>query len=60
MYFGDLALNFSFIKKQKENFCDYYRKILVHGFLHLIGYDHDNQKNFIKMEKVQNKILKLL
>ena len=60
IYFGDLALSFSFIKKQKENFSDYYKKILVHGFLHLIGYDHDNQKNFIKMEKAQNKILKLL
>ena len=60
IYFGDLALSFSFIKKQKENFSDYYRNILVHGFLHLIGYDHDNQKNFIKMEKAQNKILKLL
>jgi rRNA maturation RNase YbeY len=33
--------------------------MLVHGFLHLIGYDHDNEKNFLKMEKIQNKILKL-
>jgi len=59
IYLGDLALSFNYIKKQEIEFEEYLKKILVHGFLHLIGYDHDNEKNFLKMEKIQNKILQL-
>ena len=59
IYLGDLALSFNYIKKQGIEFEEYLKKMLVHGFLHLIGYDHDNEKNFLKMEKTQNKILKL-
>ena len=59
IYLGDLALSFNYIKKQGIEFEEYLKKMLVHGFLHLIGYDHDNEKNFLKMEKIKNKILKL-
>ena len=59
IYLGDLALSFNYIKKQGVEFEEYLKKMLVHGFLHLIGYDHDSEKNFLKMEKMQNKILKL-
>ena len=59
IYLGDLALSFNYIKKQGIEFEEYLKKMLVHGFLHLIGYDHDNEKNFLKMKKIQNKILKL-
>jgi probable rRNA maturation factor len=60
IYLGDLALSFNYIKKQKIEFEEYLKKMLIHGFLHLIGYDHNNEKNYLKMEKVQNKILKLV
>jgi len=60
IYLGDLALSFNYIKKQKIEFEEYLKKTLIHGFLHLIGYDHNNNKNYLKMEKVQNKILKLV
>jgi len=60
IYLGDLALSFGYIQKQKTNFEDYYKKILVHGFLHLIGYDHDNKKNYLLMEKAHKKILNTL
>lgn len=60
IYLGDLALSYSYIKKQKVDFMMYFQKVLVHGYLHLLGYDHDNTKNFLKMEKVQDKILKTL
>ena len=60
IYLGDLALSFNYIKKQKIEFEEYLKKMLIHGFLHLIGYDHNNVKNYLKMEKVQNKILKLV
>lgn len=60
IYLGDLALSFNYIKKQKIEFEEYLKKMLIHGFLHLIGYDHNNEKNYLKMENVQNKILKLV
>jgi len=60
IYLGDLALSFNYIKKQKIEFEEYLKKTLIHGFLHLIGYDHNNEKNCLKMEMVQNKILKLV
>ena len=59
IYLGDLALSFNYIKKQGIEFEGYLKRILIHGFLHLIGFDHNNKKNFLKMEKTQNKILKL-
>ena len=60
IYLGDLALSYSYIKNQNVEFKNYFSKILVHGFLHLIGHDHDRDKSFVKMERSQNKILNLL
>jgi len=31
-------------------------KIFIHGFLHLLGYDHVKMKNFKKMIKEEEKI----
>ncbi|MAW01540.1 MAG: rRNA maturation RNase YbeY [Candidatus Pelagibacter sp.] len=59
IYLGDLAISYNYIKKQEENFEVYLKKIMIHGFLHLIGYDHDNKKNYLKMEEKQKKILTL-
>ena len=33
-------------------------KIFIHGFLHLIGFDHLRDKDFKKMTKEEEKILK--
>ena len=49
IYLGDLALSFNYIKKQKIEFEEYLKKTLIHGFLHLIGYDHNNNKNYLKV-----------
>ena len=35
-------------------------KVWVHGFLHLIGYDHVKNKDYIKMNKVEKRILNLI
>ena len=58
IYLGDLAISYNYIKKQNKKFETVFQKILIHGYLHLIGYDHNSTKNFNKMEKMQNKILK--
>ncbi|MCL4437697.1 rRNA maturation RNase YbeY [Patescibacteria group bacterium] len=31
-------------------------KFLIHGILHLLGYDHHQKNDIIKMEKLENKI----
>ncbi len=60
IYIGDIALSYNYIKKQKMNFEDYYKKILIHGFLHLVGYDHILNKDFYRMQKEEIRILKLV
>ena len=59
IYLGDIVLSFDYINKQNIKFDYYFKKVLVHGFLHLIGYNHNNYKNFIRMEKAQIKIMNL-
>ena len=35
-------------------------KIFIHGFLHLLGYDHIKNKDYKKMLKEEQKFLNLL
>tara|TARA_B100000963_G_scaffold209854_1_gene182786 strand:- start:9429 stop:9881 length:453 start_codon:yes stop_codon:yes gene_type:complete len=60
IYLGDVALSFNYINKQNKSFDVYLKKILVHGFLHLIGHDHKNNKSYVKMEKAQTRIIGLI
>ncbi|RZO88753.1 MAG: rRNA maturation RNase YbeY [alpha proteobacterium HIMB114] len=60
IYLGDIALSFDYIAKQNQNFNDYLKKILIHGFLHLIGHNHESNKSFLRMERAQSKIINLL
>ncbi len=34
------------------------QKLLVHGLLHLVGYDHEKTKEAATMERLENKIIK--
>ena len=36
---------------------DHYRHLLVHGFLHLIGYDHETDAEAERMEALETEIL---
>jgi probable rRNA maturation factor len=62
VYLGDLALSYQYIeditKKQKTNFDYYFKKMLVHGVLHLIGYEHNSFKNYKKMSLLEKKIIR--
>ena len=62
VYLGDVALSYQYIeaitKKQKKNFDDYFKKMLVHGLLHLIGYEHNSFKNYKKMSLLEKKIIR--
>ncbi|MGI9083433.1 MAG: rRNA maturation RNase YbeY [Candidatus Fonsibacter lacus] len=62
VYLGDIALSYQYIesitKKQNTNFDDYFKKMLVHGILHLIGYEHDSFKKYKKMNLLEQKIIR--
>ena len=44
------------IKKFKKEF-DY---LWIHGFVHLFGYDHKKEKDFLKMNQIEKKYFNLL
>lgn len=62
IYLGDIALSYEYIvaiiKKQNISFDDYFKKILVHGVLHLIGYEHNSFKKYKKMHLLEQKIIR--
>ena len=61
-YIGDLAISYEIINKRskKTNFNFEFDKIWIHGYLHLIGYDHKKNSEFKKIISVEKKILKCL
>ena len=60
-YIGDIAISFEIINKRSErtNFFLELDKMWIHGYFHLIGYDHKKIKDFKKMSKKENLVLKL-
>ena len=57
IYIGDIAIGFEFVDKKSEisKFQFEFDKLWIHGYLHLIGYDHKNikdRKRMIKKEKL--------
>ena len=60
IYLGDLAFSYDYIKKQKTNFVEYVNKIFIHGCLHLVGYEHDNLKNYKEMHSLERKLLAIV
>ncbi len=61
-YLGDIALSYEIINKrsQKTNFNFELDRMWVHGYLHLIGYDHKRRVDFKKMVTAETEILKKL
>ena len=58
-YLGDIAISYEIVNKRskKTNFNYEFDKMWVHGYLHLIGYDHKKIREFEKMRKLEKKIL---
>ena len=63
-YLGDIVISYEFMEKPKVlNSLEFkYKviKIFIHGFLHLLGYDHIKHKDFKKMALEEEKIYKLV
>jgi probable rRNA maturation factor len=62
MALGDLVLAYETIIREAEaqgkKVKDHVRHLLVHGTLHLLGYDHIHKEEAEKMERLEIKILK--
>ena len=62
IYIGDIATSFEIIKgrSKKSSFDIEFDKVWIHGLLHLIGYDHIKNKDYLKMNKIEKKILNFI
>ena len=58
-YIGDIAISYEIINKRskKTNFLEEFDKMWIHGYLHLVGYDHKSIKDFKQMHKKEILIL---
>ena len=60
LYLGDIIISYEFInipiKKKNLEFKDKLVKTFIHGFLHLLNYDHIKLKDYKKMIKEELKI----
>ena len=59
IYIGDLAASYEIIesRSKRKNFYDEFDKVWVHGFLHLLGYNHEKNQDYYKMNKIEKRIL---
>jgi probable rRNA maturation factor len=59
-YIGDIIISYNFIDKPKsQKFITFKEKLIktfIHGFLHLLGFDHIKNKDFKIMLKEEEKI----
>jgi probable rRNA maturation factor len=58
---GDIALAYETLAREAEDLgvplADHYRHLVAHGFLHLIGYDHQTDAEAERMEALETRIL---
>tara|TARA_B100001057_G_scaffold238807_1_gene239055 strand:- start:2573 stop:3046 length:474 start_codon:yes stop_codon:yes gene_type:complete len=63
-YLGDIIISYQHMNNPKSiNMLDFKKKVIkifIHGFLHLTGYDHIKEKDFIKMRDEEQRIFKLI
>ncbi len=61
-YLGDIIISFNYMNKPKNlnniEFKTKTIKIFIHGFLHLLGHDHQKNKEYKKMLKEEKEIFK--
>jgi probable rRNA maturation factor len=61
LHLGDIALAYETLAREADDLglplADHYRHLLAHGFLHLIGYDHQTDAQAARMEALETRIL---
>jgi probable rRNA maturation factor len=58
---GDVVLAFETLAREAADqgtpLADHYRHLVAHGFLHLIGFDHDSEADAERMEAIETRVL---
>jgi probable rRNA maturation factor len=58
---GDITLARETLEREAadlgKSFADHYTHLVVHGFLHILGYDHMNDEEALQMESLETQIL---
>ena len=61
-YLGDIIISYNYLNKPKfqdlESFKQKVIKIFIHGFLHLLGFNHIKNKDYYKMLKEEDLLFK--
>lgn len=61
---GDIVLAIETIKKEAElenrPFKHHFSHLIIHGFFHLFGYDHENDEDAVVMETLESQALAIL
>ena len=59
IYLGDIAISYEIVNKRSKdsNFFLEFDKMWIHGYLHLLGYDHKSKKDFNKMKKIEDLVI---
>ena len=61
-YLGDIIISYNYLDKPKSQDLKIFKekviKIFIHGFLHLVGFDHNKNKDYYKMVKEENFMFK--
>tara|TARA_B100000700_G_C14793460_1_gene737030 strand:+ start:227 stop:685 length:459 start_codon:yes stop_codon:yes gene_type:complete len=62
VYIGDIATSYEIINSRSKgkNFLLEFNKVWVHGFLHLLGFNHIKNDEYLKMSNLEKKILNLI
>ena len=62
IYLGDIIISYNHLDKPRsqdlKSFKEKLTKIFIHGFLHLLGFNHKKNKDYSKMLKEENLIFK--
>ena len=61
-YLGDIIISYNYLDKPRSQDLKFFKekvtKIFIHGFLHLLGFDHKKNKDYSKMLKEENLLFK--
>ena len=62
VYLGDIIINLSQVKKKnnKSKFKEELNKLWIHGLLHLLGFDHKSNSQYLQMQKLEKKFSYLI
>ena len=59
---GDIIISYNYLNKPRsqnlKSFKEKVTKLFIHGFLHLLGFDHKKNKDYFKMLKEENLLFK--